>query len=1022
MAENVKVAVRVRPFNSREKDRNATLIIKMQGNSTYIRDPSDSKAEPRKFAFDYSYWSHDGFNEQPDGYLAPVDAKYADQKVVFTDLGEGVLTNAWKGYNCSLFAYGQTGSGKSYSMVGYGVNKGIVPITCERLFEDIENKKKEGTKTEFQVSLSMLEIYNEQVRDLLNPSTLKIKGGMKVRQNPKQGFFVDGLLAAPVGSYKDIDGKIEQGTKNRTVASTNMNATSSRAHTIVAINFSQKGKNEGTGQNTTKTSVINLVDLAGSERADSTGATGDRLKEGSAINQSLSMLGNVIKALADASNGKGKVVVPFRDSVLTKLLKNALGGNSKTVMIAALSPADINYDETLSTLRFADRAKAIKTKAVVNESPTDKLIRELREENAKLLERLKAAGGDPAALAAIAAEHGALPEQAADDGKKKFDEAEVEAMKKEMEERMKRNQEEVEQMKKSWEQRLKEEEKSNKEEEEKLKKEHEMKKTTAHFWNLNEDPQLTNMIIHFLKPGKYRIGNRKANPPPDIQLNGLSIQQNHCNIEHDGKTNIIKLAPGSDAKVVLNGINQVSESELHHGDRVMFGNNHLFVLHHPKDADLLKKQAEAKKKGQTYEEPTHTFEQAQEEIAQNSGMLNYGSLTDGKDGKKSKEEMLLQEDLLKVLPMINEANAMSEELDRKVAFEPVLVSPQARGEKDGRTEVKVKMRDLTNDNEWVWDKNKFINRKFIMQEIYQNFVDGDPDWNVSKEKDPFWEDSNTDVLIGSVHLYLQSLAYKIELDETLAITDYKGNEQGNLQVMVMPCDKSGAPIGEDDFVEDPQELIGQALHCKVNILGARGLPKKFSKGESYCKYKVYIDEKYVTTKKVKNTINPDYKHEKITSFNPVTKMVVEYLMKTPLVIDVWGKQSNEAKPNTKNMTTRQLMSQDKLVRGRPNQGGNTGSEEEERYKLLCDVNTFKRRAERMSRKLKRLQQLIDTQNKNKKTNVEVKAVQSILKGPDKADMQRFHAAADVVLKGEKLRKETVANKGKVPTSTACTIQ
>ncbi|CAC5381742.1 Kinesin-like protein CIN8,Kinesin-like protein KIF18A,Kinesin-like protein Klp98A,Kinesin-like protein KIF19,Kinesin-like protein KIN-12D,Kinesin-II 95 kDa subunit,Kinesin-like protein KIN-7I,Kinesin-like protein klp-20,Kinesin-related protein 11,Chromosome-associated kinesin KIF4B,Kinesin-like protein K39,Kinesin-like protein KIP3,Kinesin-like protein KIN-14L,Kinesin-like protein unc-104,Kinesin-like protein KIF13B,Kinesin-like protein KIN-7E, chloroplastic,Kinesin-like protein KIF18B,Kinesin-like protein len=297
-------------------------------------------------------------------------------QTVFNDLGKGIIDNAWKGYNCSLFAYGQTGSGKSYSVVGYGKNQGIVPLFCDDLFDGIEKKRATaGENEEYQVSLSMLEIYNEQVRDLLNPKTMGVKGGLKVRQDPKKGFYVEQMTSKQVNSYEEIDSKINEGTRNRTVASTNMNATSSRAHTIIGINFTQKCPND-VGESMTRTAVVNLVDLAGSERADSTGATGDRLKEGSAINKSLSTLGNVIKALADLSTGNKKVVVPYRDSTLTKLLQNALGGNSKTIMIAALSPADINYEETLSTLRFADRAKAIKTITTVNESPTDKLIRE----------------------------------------------------------------------------------------------------------------------------------------------------------------------------------------------------------------------------------------------------------------------------------------------------------------------------------------------------------------------------------------------------------------------------------------------------------------------------------------------------------------------------------------------------------------------------------------------------------------------------------------------------------------------
>lgn len=214
-----------------------------------------------------------------------------------------------------------------------------MPLLCDELFSGIEQKG-----ADCQVSLSMLEIYNEQVQDLLS-KTKRAKGGMKVRNHPKKGFYVDGLIVTPVESFQAIENKIEGGTKNRTVAATQMNATSSRAHTIVTVLFSQKTKNAA-GESMTKTASINLVDLAGSERAQSTGATGDRLKEGSAINQSLSNLGNVISALADLSDPKKKkVMVPFRNSVLTMLLKNALSGNSKTIMCAALSP--VRPTETL---------------------------------------------------------------------------------------------------------------------------------------------------------------------------------------------------------------------------------------------------------------------------------------------------------------------------------------------------------------------------------------------------------------------------------------------------------------------------------------------------------------------------------------------------------------------------------------------------------------------------------------------------------------------------------------------------
>ncbi|VDL65356.1 unnamed protein product [Nippostrongylus brasiliensis] len=211
--DNVVVAVRVRPFNDREKSRKAQLIIDMpDGQRTCIRDPNNPSDE-KWFTFDHSYWSHDGFKTEKNGYFSPESDKYADQNRVFNDLGRGVLENAWAGYNCSLFAYGQTGS--------------IVPTVCEELFKKIEEKKDSKKGGSYEVFISMFEIYCEKIRDLLS-SKEPPKGGLKLREHPKTGFYVENLSSAPVNSYKEIEEMIEQGTKNRTIAATNMNATSSR--------------------------------------------------------------------------------------------------------------------------------------------------------------------------------------------------------------------------------------------------------------------------------------------------------------------------------------------------------------------------------------------------------------------------------------------------------------------------------------------------------------------------------------------------------------------------------------------------------------------------------------------------------------------------------------------------------------------------------------------------------------------------------------------------------------------------
>ncbi|XP_026718247.1 kinesin-like protein KIF1B isoform X13 [Athene cunicularia] len=383
---SVKVAVRVRPFNSRETSKESKCIIQMQGNSTSIINPKNPKEAPKSFSFDYSYWSH----------TSPEDPCFASQNRVYNDIGKEMLLHAFEGYNVCIFAYGQTGAGKSYTMMGKQEESqaGIIPQLCEELFEKINDNSNE--EMSYSVEVSYMEIYCERVRDLLNP---KNKGNLRVREHPLLGPYVEDLSKLAVTSYTDIADLMDAGNKARTVAATNMNETSSRSHAVFTIVFTQKKHDTETDLSTEKVSKISLVDLAGSERADSTGAKGTRLKEGANINKSLTTLGKVISALAEVDNCTNKSkkkkktdFIPYRDSVLTWLLRENLGGNSRTAMVAALSPADINYDETLSTLRYADRAKQIKCNAVINEDPNAKLVRELKEEVTRLKDLLRAQG------------------------------------------------------------------------------------------------------------------------------------------------------------------------------------------------------------------------------------------------------------------------------------------------------------------------------------------------------------------------------------------------------------------------------------------------------------------------------------------------------------------------------------------------------------------------------------------------------------------------------------------------------
>ncbi|CAH0053376.1 unnamed protein product [Clonostachys solani] len=372
---NVRVVVRVRAFLQRELAKQTRCLIDMDPitQQTTLLPPDDPDAvsggkqpqpksrkvyEEKNFTFDNSFWSHD-----------TTDKHYATQSDVYNSLGEEFLDHNFEGYHTCIFAYGQTGSGKSYTMMGTPDQPGLIPRTCEDLFERIDAAHAEDTNIAYSVRVSYFEVYNEHVRDLLMRSDPnKPPNYLKIRESPTEGPYVKDLTEVPVRNIDEILRYMTNGDASRTVASTKMNDTSSRSHAVFTIMLKQIHHDMETDETTERSSRIRLVDLAGSERAKSTEATGARLREGSNINKSLTTLGRVIAALADPKAlraGKRKDVVPYRDSILTWLLKDSLGGNSKTAMIACIAPSD--YDETLSTLRYADQAKRIRTRAVVNQ-------------------------------------------------------------------------------------------------------------------------------------------------------------------------------------------------------------------------------------------------------------------------------------------------------------------------------------------------------------------------------------------------------------------------------------------------------------------------------------------------------------------------------------------------------------------------------------------------------------------------------------------------------------------------------
>ncbi|XP_045406712.1 kinesin-like protein KIF3A isoform X1 [Lemur catta] len=363
--DNVKVVVRCRPLNEREKSmcyRQAVSVDEMRGTIT-VHKTDSSNEPPKTFTFDTVFGP---------------ESKQLD---VYNLTARPIIDSVLEGYNGTIFAYGQTGTGKTFTMEGVRAVpelRGIIPNSFAHIFGHIA--KAEGD-TRFLVRVSYLEIYNEEVRDLLGKDQTQ---RLEVKERPDVGVYIKDLSAYVVNNADDMDRIMTLGHKNRSVGATNMNEHSSRSHAIftITIECSEKGVD---GNMHVRMGKLHLVDLAGSERQAKTGATGQRLKEATKINLSLSTLGNVISALVDGKSTH----VPYRNSKLTRLLQDSLGGNSKTMMCANIGPADYNYDETISTLRYANRAKNIKNKARINEDPKDALLRQFQKEIEELKKKLE---------------------------------------------------------------------------------------------------------------------------------------------------------------------------------------------------------------------------------------------------------------------------------------------------------------------------------------------------------------------------------------------------------------------------------------------------------------------------------------------------------------------------------------------------------------------------------------------------------------------------------------------------------
>ncbi|SPQ93996.1 Kinesin-like protein [Plasmodiophora brassicae] len=372
--ECVQVAIRCRPMSSKEIEQGHRSIVDIDKKMGQIvvhkpDEAPDPSERGRVWTYDIVFGSSD------------------TQEQIYKDTASPIVDSVMEGYNGTIFAFGQTGTGKTWTMEGAldpPDHQGIIPRSIHHIFDRIESNQN-SSKT-FLVTVSFIEIYNDTIRDLLSedndPNAL-----LDLKEDADRGVYVKGLENVAVENAKRIHQCLLQGQRKRKVGETNMNRHSSRSHCIFRITVETSETYED-GTSHIRAGKLNLVDLAGSERQSKTGATGVRLQEATKINLSLSALGNVIRALTS----KTQTHVPYRNSKLTRLLQDSLGGNTKTTMIANIGPAAYNFEETTSTLRFASRAKHIQNKPTINEDPKDAQLRLYQEEIRKLKELLQSEG------------------------------------------------------------------------------------------------------------------------------------------------------------------------------------------------------------------------------------------------------------------------------------------------------------------------------------------------------------------------------------------------------------------------------------------------------------------------------------------------------------------------------------------------------------------------------------------------------------------------------------------------------
>ncbi|XP_022692780.1 kinesin-like protein KIF28P isoform X3 [Varroa jacobsoni] len=891
----VRVAIRVRPFVVFRSLtggylRKPAICVSMDAHEVRLLNSDHSPSRMQRFPFERCYWSHDGFVRLDNGYLSADSdhergQQYATQGIIHIQIGQEIVKCLWDGLDSTIIAYGESGSGKSYTLFGTAENKGL----ALRIYDDLfyQSEKRRITDKDLlwvEVTFSVFEIFDEQAIDLLAE---KIKP-LNFYKCPKTGYFIQELVEYSIATYKELAAIIERALVNRAVHATSTRRETKYGNLVLRLRLDQRRKMHN--KELCRSSTITIIEAAGrysvversriqncdfqygfngfselatlAEDPDSNDQWALAAKQ---FNESLLALEGCLRAWAAQSEKNeattvseeenqntqitgvskpSKARVPFEDSVLTKLLQKALGLNAYVYMIATIAPEDTSYRTTLRTLQFAEVAKVGVVTVKRNEIFFNDLQKDLKtdiEASKKKLESLQ-------------------KEERSDDVKKSVEV--TKALIKEYEKRMARLKEPLNERMQATELFIQSITSTFGEEGD--------KKRLPHLSNLSMDPMASDRILHFVFNGDVTVGNDKDNT---AVLVGPGIEPVHAVLSRAPSGNIQIEPVSRTAKLLINGHTISKRTELKNNDRILFGSRHVYVYRNPKEEPRTVHFAD---------EPDINYWSAFEEIISNNGIV---FSTDN-----TLEAGVLNRRMLEVLPQIGEANVMAEELEKDVKYDVQLVTPEMQGRLDGQTEIFVSVFHTRYNQRFEWTLRTFEMRLLAMRKLYRRGEQGQ-NIDVPECADPFFENTDADVRIGTARLYLQPLMYFVRVRENLEVVNFRGEPVGFVETELVPCNDYGDEYTEEDnvFIDNPSELVGKNLSFLVKIHCCKNLPKGYT--AIYCCYALFPGDERVSTERVSGSTDPEFGHERFFSFKPANESLLAQLADSYAAVHVMGRQA-----------------------------------------------------------------------------------------------------------------------------------